>query len=99
MPFPAHRALVSGTAFDRKVQLPTKLPLQPSPRNPLVLRETDALTVKASAENREAVRINFSEKSANRAASRQQANRVTRASRAAQSWYLGAPWHAPAITD
>ena len=59
-------------------------PLQPHPRNPLVLRETDALTVKASTENREAVRLNFRQKSGVRPRGSQETFRGSRASRAAQ---------------
>jgi hypothetical protein len=50
----------------------------------LVLRETDALTVKASTENREAEWLNFSQKSGVRPSGRQEAFAGNRASRAAQ---------------
>jgi len=62
---------------------PTNLPLQLPPRKPLVLRETDALTVKASTEKREAKWLKFSQKSGVGQSGRQETKCGTCASRAA----------------
>jgi len=89
----------NSSEFQNQSPVPTKLPLQPAPRNPLVLQEPAALTVKASTENREAKWLNFSQKLAFRPRGRQETFRGTRASRAAQGRYFRDKSSAPVGHD